>query len=321
MATRSRGFKKERKKFFYKEDIFLSRMASILKLPQHKLKEFFYQPTAEVIRINKLVKEYASVLNFFEMKGISLEKIPWAEDTYLVKNKLGIDLKITSEFSKGLFTIQNLAEIIPVVVLNPNSKEKVLDMYPGESTIHIANLMNNDGEILALSENPEEVFKKLQKYNVKNTEVESVKGEDVHKRYIDTFDKILLNAPSSREGSMYFTKKRPLKNWSIKKTQALARLQKKLIIAAFKCLKSGGSMVYFTSTISPNENESVVSYLLEQEPEASLEKIDVLQNQDFLKQGLRSWNEEVYHSDISNTLRTIRGKTMIGAYIALIKKR
>jgi 16S rRNA C967 or C1407 C5-methylase (RsmB/RsmF family) len=120
---------------------------------------------------------------------------------------------------------------------------------------------------------------------------------------------------------MYFTKKRPLKNWSIKKTQALARLQKKLIIAAFKCLKSGGSMVYFTSTISPNENESVVSYLLEQEPEASLEKIDVLQNQDFLKQGLRSWNEEVYHSDISNTLRTIRGKTMIGAYIALIKKR
>lgn len=321
---KQRGFKKKPKKFFYKEDIFLSRMASVLKLPQSKVKELFYQHTLCAIKLTGIKKEE------LEKKGIKIKDVPWSDNTFLVTNENPNKLKKMPEYNQGLFYTFNLAEIIPILALNPQAEEKVLDIYPNQNIIQIAELMDNTGQIIANvdTENyAQEIQKILGKYNVKNVDVNLDKAEDLDKKYPEFFDKILLNSPCSKEGIVSFTKKRPLKNWSIQKTKIMSKLQEKLITVAFKCLKKDGLLIYSTKTISPNENEAIVSNFLNRNRDAVLKDIELIEKEEFkeyrpfVKRGLKEWNNEVFHPDIVKTKRTVPGKTMLGTYIALIKKQ
>ncbi len=315
MTKKQRGFKKPRPKFFYKADIFLSRMASVLKIPQSKVKELLFQSNLYAVKVlDKTNLEFA-------------KKVEWSKNTYLITREEYVNLKKTKEYSQGYFLIQNLSEMIPVISLNPKANDTVLDMYAGEATLHLAILMKNQGEIFAnVEHSPEQIGSLLGRHNIKNVEINISKGEDIEDDFKGKFDKVLLNSPCSREGIVHFSQKRPLKSWSIQKTKALSKLQKKLILVAFDCLKKGGKLAYFTTTISPNENEEVVSSLLENRGDASLEDISLIQEKSFqsyspfVKKGLKSWNNEVFHSDITKTIRTIPGKTMFGTYLAIIRK-
>ncbi len=321
MTKRQRGFKKPKQKFFYKADIFLSRMASVLQIPQSKVKELLFQSNLYAVKFHNSTDIKA-------LKDFTSKEVEWSKNTYLISREELVRLKKTREYGQGIFYIQNLAEMLPVVTLKPKANETILDMYAGQSTLHLSSLMGNSGEIIANVEGPNiGTFEKvLQKHNVKNTTLISEKGEELDKDYNGYFDRILLNAPCSREGIVHFAQKRPLKNWSIQKTKALSKLQKKLINVAFKCLKKGGTLVYSTTTISANENESVVTYLLNENRDTVLEEIELIESnafknyQTFVKRALKSWNNEKYHSDITRTIRTIPGKTMFGVYIALIRK-
>lgn len=319
------------KKFFYKDDIFISRMSSILKIPHHKTKSLFYQRILSVIRLNDLIADPERTLNLLKNRNLSLNKVDWNKHTYIVKNMDKSELSKMEEHKQNLFYIQNLSSMIPAIILEPKSDDYILDMCsaPGSNTTQLASLMNNKGEIVANDNNHERTIKMqriLRKFNVENTVVHFGNGEDLYKDFSDSFNKVLLNAPSSAEGLIYLNKKQPLKFWSIRKSQEISKVQKKLIISAFKCLKKGGTMTYSTCTLSPNENESVVTYLLKNEDSASIENIDLIEKEEFfnyktfVQRGLKEWNNEIFHSDINKTIRIIPGKTMIGFYVALIKK-
>jgi tRNA (cytosine49-C5)-methyltransferase len=323
--------RKDKKKFFYKEDIFISRMSSILKLPHPKTKELFYQRIVSVIRINNLVAEPTKVIDALKIRNIELKEIPWSPYTYIVKNLDKSNLAKTPEYKKGLFYIQNLSSMIPAIALKPTQSDIVLDMCaaPGSKTTQLASLMNNQGKIIANDSNFErsrKLSKMLKKFNVKNTSINFARGEDLGNNFPNYFDKVLLDAPCSGEGMVYLAKKQPVKFWSIRKSKEMSKIQKQLILSAYQTLKSGGLMVYSTCTLSPNENEGVVSYLLEKVNNAEIVEIDLMQSKEFedfkpfIKHGLKEWNEEVYNKDIGKTIRIVPGKTMIAFYIALIRK-
>ena len=80
------------------------------------------------------------------------------------------------------------------------------------------------------------------------------------------FDKILLDAPCSSEG---LVRKRldGLKEWSPKKVANMAKRQKKAIVKGFDLLQPGGTLVYSTCSLSPEEDEEVIGHLLLQRPE------------------------------------------------------
>ena len=76
------------------------------------------------------------------------------------------------------------------------------------------------------------------------------------------FDKILIDAPCSGTGTIRKSLK-TLRIWNENMIKRLAITQKKLIENAFSLLKPGGAMVYSTCTLEPQENEGVVSFLLD----------------------------------------------------------
>lgn len=82
------------------------------------------------------------------------------------------------------------------------------------------------------------------------------------KNYGEFFDKILLDAPCSGEGTAFKTDE-ALKWWNLRNIESIARLQKQLIESAFIALKVGGEMVYSTCTLNRMENEEVIEYAKE----------------------------------------------------------
>ena len=100
----------------------------------------------------------------------------------------------------------------------------------------------------------------------------------------------------------------------------------KLIVSAFKTLKHGKTMVYSTCTLEPEENEGTVTYLLDNFPNARVQKIDILEKKEFegymevIKPGIKKWSGNIYNKQVENSIRIIPNERMMGFYIAKIFK-
>lgn len=176
----------------------------------------------------------------------------------------------------GYAMLQNLPSCICARVLNPIRGEKILDMCaaPGNKTTHIAELMGDDGLIIAIDKTPNKL--KILEEKIKNYQFNSVKcfAYDSTKLLSNdgdgdrvplnppfarqSFDKILLDAPCSGLGN------RPLlrNDTSPKMLSSYPVIQKKLFKTAFELLKSNGILVYSTCTVTSAENEEIVQWAL-----------------------------------------------------------
>lgn len=182
--------------------------------------------------------------------------------THREKNPLGNTL---THFSGGIY-IQSLSSMLPVIVLDPQSGEKILDLCsaPGSKTTFIAEKMNFSGVVVAnepSSSRSKKLASNVDRIGCTNVVLTQSDGVALSAFLGQEFDRILLDAPCSSEGygrksADFFTR-----NWNEKNIFASAKLQKRLIESAFKMLKPGGTLVYSTCTTAPEENELVVQYL------------------------------------------------------------
>jgi NOL1/NOP2/sun family putative RNA methylase len=322
---------KSRKKYFTKVDVFLSRMASIMRVPTGVAMKMFSDRAVTTIRLNTLAQEARRTLGQLKKMGAVIEEVPWLEDTYLVKNLDKSDLAVTQMYKFGFFYIQNLSSMIPAVVLDPKPDEVILDMCasPGSKTTQMAAMLKNKGSIIANeldSKRVEKLQNVLEMFNVKNTKVRQGKGEAIGSREEGHYDKVLLDAPCSGEGLIYLKGEKPLRFWNVKKVNVMSKLQKELILSAFKALKKGGTLVYSTCTLEPEENEGVITELLETQHSAKLVEIDLFNSNEFkeyktnVKRGIVSWNDEKYSNHVSKTYRILPSGKMMAFYVAKIVK-
>ncbi|KUK67247.1 MAG: RNA methylase, NOL1/NOP2/sun family [candidate division WS6 bacterium 36_33] len=315
---------KEKREFYTKENIFVSRMASILLLPKSKIVPLFSQRAKTTIRLNPLKGDVKKTKNSLIKKGYDLEQIPWEENTYFVLNQDKNEVSQSREYDEGKFYIQNLSSILASILLEPKKGERILDMCaaPGSKTTHIAALTDNQAEIIA---NDSEISRVnslnrvIDQFGVKNCKVTLSDGEDFGKKYPVSFDKVLLDAPCSGEGMIYMRGPKPLRFWSIQKVNRYSQIQRKLIESAFLTLNHGGTMIYSTCTLEPEENEGVVTYLLGKYPNARIEEINPHQSIKHEK-GITKWSGNKYHPTVKNSIRIIPSSEMMGFYIAKIFK-
>ena len=135
-----------------------------------------------------------------------------------------------------------------------------------------------------------------------------------------SFDKILVDAPCSGEGTIRST---PATNkmWNPKTITRLSKIQKNLVAAALKILKPGGTLIYSTCTHAPEENEAILDYIkkefdVEIEPVASS-----LPKELKCREGITEWEDEKYNEEIKNACRIYpQDNNTEGFFIAKIKK-
>lgn len=321
-----------RDKFFTKEDVFVSRLASILMVPKGKIPWIFSQRPVTTIRLNSLMGDIEETKKELKRKGYVLEEIPWAKDTYFVPNKNKDEASQTEEYHDGKYYIQNLSSILATLVLDPKEGENILDMCaaPGSKTTHIADLTDNKANIIANDidvSRSSDLQNVLEQFGAK-AKVTLSDAKEFGKNYPVYFDKVLLDAPCSGEGLIYFKGPKPLRYWSMDKVKRSVFVQKDLITSAFKTLKHGSYMIYSTCTLEPEENEGALTYLLNTFPNAKIEKIDLVNEilkaspelNTYIKPGIKKWSGNLYNPQVKNAIRIIPNKMMMGFFIAKIVK-
>jgi len=216
----------------------------------------------KAIRINTLKTKVENCISHLEEKGFSFKKIKWCDYCFEVIEE-PFSVGSTTEYLLGFFYIQDATSVLPSMVLNPSEKDLVLDMAaaPGGKTTHLSQIMNNKGVIIAIDINKEKM--KALKSNIHRMGCENtiLLRTDALKFDQLSFDKILIDAPCTAEGTI---RKNPelKKRLKLEDFEKYANKQKQFIDVAYKLLKPKGIIVYSTCAISPEENEEVVEYAL-----------------------------------------------------------
>jgi NOL1/NOP2/sun family putative RNA methylase len=225
----------------------------------------------------------------------------------------------------GYYYIQELASMLPVLVLKPEKNQLVLDLCaaPGSKTTQISAFMENTGTIIAneISLGRLRILAtNLERCGVSNVIITKKEGSAFCKRLEKEnvqFDKILLDAPCSGEGTIRSTPKTPVM-WNINTVNLLSNMQKNLVSSAISTLKKEGELVYSTCTHSPEENEEIVDFILKNFPNMKIEKI-LLPIQS--RQGIPSWKEKEYLEDVKFACRVYpHVANTEGFFIAKFKK-
>ena len=215
------------------------------------------------LRINRLKTNADKCLKSFAEKDIMLSKASFCDDVFYSNCDVN-QIKDTDEFKNGEIYLQSLSSCLPVILLNPQPSEDILDMAaaPGGKTTQIASLTNGKANITACERNPMRVEKL--KYNLDKQGVKNVNVINKDARQLEDwfkFDKILLDAPCSGSGTLisennnsYFTQK------LINNT---TKTQKALFEKAVKLLKKDGILVYSTCSILKEENENIIKSFID----------------------------------------------------------
>jgi 16S rRNA (cytosine1407-C5)-methyltransferase len=287
--------------------------------------EAFAAPKPLSIRVNTLRSSQVEVEACITRAGGTVRWMPWYQMGGRVTGVSVDQLTSLPEYQQGLFYIQNLSSMIPPLVLNPQPETSVLDLAaaPGSKTTQMAALMNNTGTILANDSSRERLFKlraNLERLGVTNVTIQNKPGQIIWQKYPEHFDTVLLDAPCSLEGMFRTDDPDTYTHWSQKKVKSLAKQQKWLLRAAVSAAKPGAHIVYSTCTLSPEENEEVIQWIVDKEKE-SVEILPVDLNIPQLESGLSEWDGSQFTTEMTHTRRIYPSPEMEGFFIALLRKK
>lgn len=272
------------------------------------------------IRINTLAGSVKEITKNIQNKGWILTPIPWCKEGFWIENPQRRDVGNLLEHHVGQIYVQEAASLIPPLTLSPEPGDLVLDLAaaPGSKTTQMAAMMNNQGLIVAndyKGDRLQSLGINVQRMVSTNIILTLMDGKRFHGF---EFDKILLDAPCSGTGTIRKSLK-TINIWNAGMITKIAKEQKQLIEVAFNNLKPGGTMVYSTCSLEPEENEGVVNHLLEKFPNAKLlpAKLKGLNT----SPPVLEFNGVKYHSSIKYTLRIWpQDNDTEGFFVAKIKK-
>jgi len=256
---------------------------------------------SQTFRINTLKGTRGEVLE--ALSDLEPEPCPWSNLVFRVKGRRKIGNLL--EHFLGLIYAQDSSSSIPVAVLDPRPGETVLDMAaaPGSKSTQIAAAMENTGLLvsndMSVSRIPS-LTGNLDRSGVLNVVVTQLAGQSYGYLMPGQFDRILLDAPCSSEGTLSRSL-RVLEVWTENSISRLAAIQRAMILSAYYSLKPGGVMVYSTCTFAPEENEGVVSHLLEKFPDTVVEPVSFEGLNS--RPGFDSWRGSEFHPAVKNIMR------------------
>ncbi len=288
-----------------------------------KFKEVSLSYLRRCIRVNTLKMSIIDLRK--RIIDWELTQIPWCKEGFWIEHK-GIgeakrrDVGNLVEHNLGYFYVQEAVSMIPPIVLDPKPGERVLDMCaaPGSKASQIAQYMQNKGVLVANDYTGIRLAPlgiNLQRCGVSNCIVTRMHGQGF-KNF--EFDKILVDAPCSGTGTIRKSLK-TLRIWNPVMVKRLAGTQKQLIETGFNNLKEGGTLVYSTCSLEPEEDEGVVDFLLNKYDNAKLEEIEI-----DIKRGkpILEFEDKKYSSEVKKCLRIWpQDNNTEGFFVAKIRKK
>ena len=172
------------------------------------------------------------------------------------------------EHVSGLVYSQEPAAQIVGQVARPQKGMKVLDLAaaPGGKSTHLLSYLENTGLLVSneiSSKRSKILVENIERFGARNVVVTNESADRLATVFPGYFDMIVLDAPCSGEG-MFRKDPAAMDYWDKHYPARCAQLQKEILVSAMAMLAPGGQLVYSTCTWSPEENEEVVAWLLEE---------------------------------------------------------
>ena len=224
-------------------------------------------PAITYARVNGLKTDANGLREQWQREKVEARLVPcpWAGDTLVFELQSFPALNQLRSFLEGKFYVQDPSTLLAVTELDPAPGETILDYCaaPGGKTTFIAERMKNQGRLIAHDTSParlERVVENCRRLGVAN--VETALPADVGARLGNGLcDRLLVDAPCSNTGVM---RRRIDLRWRIRpeEIERLRATQLKLLEEAVARLKPGGTLVYSTCSLEPEENHGVISEFL-----------------------------------------------------------
>jgi len=307
---------------------FIERMKKLLRSDFEEYWKISQTEPRVSIRANTLKIPISDLMKKLEDKGWKVKQ-PFENypEIMIVESELKPgELGRALEHLLGYYYAQEIASMLPVLALNPKPDEFVLDLCaaPGSKTTQMSAMMKNKGTIIANDPKLDRIkilASNLERCGSSNVVITKQNGISLCKNLKKSgfeFDKILVDAPCSGEGTIRSSPK-TLLMWNINAIKSLSKLQKILLSSAIEILKINGEIVYSTCTHAPEENEGVLDFILKKfGNKIKIEKTNLPIE---CVKGIIKWDGEHYDKEVEKSCRIYpQNSNTEGFFIAKIKK-
>jgi 16S rRNA (cytosine967-C5)-methyltransferase len=229
--------------------------------------------TPTYIRLNTLRTTKEKALERLTEEGVSLERVEELPYTYRLINTKR-PLSRTPSFIKGLFYVQDKASCLASEVASPETGMTVLEVCaaPGAKTTHMAQLMGNRGRIYSVDYSRRRIRVWRRETHRMGVEIAMPLVSDacnplpIHDVQADI---VFLDPPCTSTGAF---SRAPSAKWRLSKRSVtgMAKLQWKMLKSCAAQVKTNGSLVYSTCSITAEENEFLVERFLKRNPDFTL---------------------------------------------------
>jgi len=230
-----------------------------------------------------------------------------------------------SAYLAGFFHVQEEIASVPVLLLNPQPGERILDLCaaPGNKTAEIALAMNRTGTVIAndLYEKRLGVVRStMDRLSLTNVAVTSHDGGNFPLGG-GRFDGILVDVPCSCEGTIRKNRS-VLGRTSSTYRESLVRQQKRILGRALQLCRPGGRVIYSTCTMAPEENECVLHEMLFEDDLGRDFRIEeaIVAGLKY-SPGVTEWSGTRLHPDIARTMRVWPYQNDTGGFYVGVLRR
>ncbi len=230
-----------------------------------KLATWFNQSPQIDLRVNILKTTVAEVEKRLTSAGVSVVPIPNLPQGLRITKAAGA-IALLPGYKEGWWAVQDSSAQLVSHLLDPQPGETIIDACaaPGGKTTHIAELMGDNGQIIACDRSAKRLNKVKQ--NAARLQLRSIQIYPGDSRNLTEFkakaDRVLLDAPCSGLGTLH---KRPDLRWrqTPESISQLVSLQRELLEQVATWVKPQGVLVYATCTLNHLENEKVIQSFLD----------------------------------------------------------
>jgi 16S rRNA (cytosine967-C5)-methyltransferase len=232
-------------------------------------------PAPNIVRVNTLKTTREELIERLKSEGMTARETASAPEGVIIEGFLSIGSM--AAFREGLFQVQDESSMLAGRALSPETGSAVIDSCsaPGGKATHLAQLMENRGEIIAVDIHPHKLA--LIKENSARLGINIIKelvgdARNLPEKLYNSADYVLVDAPCSGLGVLG---RRPDARWRKEPGQLadLVKLQAEILESSARCVKEKGVMVYCTCTITHEENLGQVEDFLAKHPEFTMDDL------------------------------------------------
>lgn len=225
------------------------------------------QQAEVVLRCNTLKATRKDLANSLAANGIETEFAKQTPEGLVLKQRDNVFT--TEEFQAGLFEVQDINSQRVGHWVKPKPGMRVIDACAGAGgkSLHMAALMENKGQIIALDIFPkklEELKRRARRNGAHNIETRPIESRKTIKKLYQKADAVLIDAPCTGIGVL---KRNPDAKWKLTPEFLLeiTQVQKEILHDYASMVKPGGTLVYATCSILPQENQQQLETFLKSE--------------------------------------------------------